>query len=133
MTGATETHDAIVWGPRREREGRRQRKEPVLDLGKVTVTSQLGCITPYMICPAVFTEAELQYHAQHLAKAVAANNSYSCNSPNVLLLAEDWGQREVFMNKLRGVFGNVPNPPAYYPGSDQRYAGFASGYTAANF
>ncbi len=33
MTGGTATHDAIVWGPREEQEGRKARNDPLLKVG----------------------------------------------------------------------------------------------------
>ena len=51
MTGATSTHDAIVWGPRSAQEENRRNDTPVTK--NVEVTSELGCVTPYMVCPFV--------------------------------------------------------------------------------
>jgi len=128
MTGSTETHDAIVWGPREGRDQRRAKKEAAIDLSKVTVTSELGCVTPYMVCTGNWSNEELTHHALHLAVAFTGNNGYYCNSPKVLVLAEGWPQKEQFLAILRGVLKGLPPVAPYYPGSHKRYESFAAAY-----
>eukprot|EP00929_Paragymnodinium_shiwhaense_P053617 TRINITY_DN26850_c0_g1_i2.p1 TRINITY_DN26850_c0_g1~~TRINITY_DN26850_c0_g1_i2.p1 ORF type:complete len:603 (-),score=163.02 TRINITY_DN26850_c0_g1_i2:329-2137(-) len=129
MTGATATHDAIVWGPPAEQAERKKKNTPVLS-PEVKMTSELGCVTPYMVCPAKFSAEELAHHAKHLAVTITANNSYFCNSPKVLLLAEEWDQKEEFLQIMKGVFAAMPNPPPYYPGSHKRYDALLKSYPA---
>jgi len=128
MTGSTETHDAIVWGPREGRDERRATKQGSVDLTKVTVTSELGCITPYMVCPGNWKPEELQHHALQLACASTGNNGYYCNSPKLLVLAEGWPQKEAFLGILRAILKGLPAMPPYYPGSHKRYEGFEAAY-----
>jgi len=132
MTGSTETHDAIVWGPANGRGARKQLNRPMLDLSRVTVTSELGCITPYIIVPATFSKAEMQHHAKHLAFTMGANNGYYCNSPKLLLLAEGWPQREAFLDELRGALKKLPNKHPYYPGTHKRFNAFLAAYSQDN-
>jgi hypothetical protein len=128
MTGSTETHDCIVWGPKDGRERRRQERTPVVDLSKVNVTSELGCVTPYMVCPGNWTETELRHHALHLAVCMCSNNSYYCNAPKVLVLAEGWPQKDAFLGLLKGILKTMPPVAPYYPGSHRRYEGFEAAY-----
>jgi len=128
MTGATETHDCIVWGPKEGREERRQQNKPIIDLTKVNVTSELGCVTPYMVCPGNWTDAEIMHHALHLAVVISSNNSYYCNAPKVLVLAEEWPQKDAFLGALKGILKTLPPVAPYYPGSHRRYQGFEAAY-----
>jgi len=135
MTGATETHDCIVWGPKEGRAERIQANNPVLNLDPtsgVTFTSELGCVTPYMVCPAAkgseWSPQELKHHALHLAISMTSNNGYYCNSPKVLVIGDEWAQKNAFLAILRGVLGGLPPYAPYYPGSHKRYGGFEAAY-----
>jgi len=63
-----------------------------------------------------------------LAVMLSVNNSYLCNSPKLLVLAEEWPQREAFVEKLRNVLKELPNPSPYYPGSHIRYERLVKSY-----
>eukprot|EP00928_Gymnodinium_smaydae_P034744 TRINITY_DN24556_c0_g2_i1.p1 TRINITY_DN24556_c0_g2~~TRINITY_DN24556_c0_g2_i1.p1 ORF type:complete len:617 (+),score=100.46 TRINITY_DN24556_c0_g2_i1:54-1853(+) len=128
MTGSTETHDAIVWGPRAQRDARKKKNDPVIDLNKVTVTSELGCVTPYMVCPGSWQQSELVHHAKHLAVSFIGNNGYYCNSPKVLVLAEGWAHKDAFLTIFKEMLKNMPPVAPYYPGSHSRYEAFEAAY-----
>ncbi|MBM75150.1 MAG: hypothetical protein CMK59_07100 [Proteobacteria bacterium] len=129
MTGGTATHDAIVWGPHPEQNENKKNNTPVL---KKTMTSELGCITPWIICSgAQWTDKELEHHAQHLAMSFISQNSCNCLSPKLLVLDEDWPQKHIFIEHLKNYLAKAPTPPPYYPGTEKRYSGFKDAYTQA--
>lgn len=127
MTGGAATHDAIVWGADPEAQSKNKAADaPVL---KKPITSELGCITPWIICSGVeWTDAELARHASQLAKAFVTQNSCNCLSPKLVVLDEDWPQSERFINYLRAELRKVKSPPPYYPGSHERFRGFKGAY-----
>lgn len=126
MTGGAPTHDAIVWGgPPALRAANKAANTPVL---QASMTSELGCITPYVVVPAVWTAEELKHHAQQLATAFAQNVSCNCNAPKVLVLAADWAQKGAFMAALKLHLCSMPLGVPYYPGTQGRYEGFAEAY-----
>lgn len=92
------------------------------------MTSELGCITPYLVCPGGWSSEELRHHALHLAISCTGNNGYYCNSPKVLVLAEGWPQKEAFLDILRAILKSLPPLAPYYPGSHKRYEGFEAAY-----
>jgi len=128
ITGGTPTHDAIVWGVGEAQQRNKASKVPVL---QVPITSELGCITPYMIAPALFTKEELMHHALHLATSFMQNNSCNCNAPKVLVLSEEWTQKAEFIAMLKGILQKRPSPPPYYPGTLKRYKAFQEAYPQA--
>ena len=95
------------------------------------MTSELGCITPWIIAPAVFTEEELKHHALHLATAFLQNNSCNCNAPKLLVLSEEWPQRQQFIAILKAVMTGRPFPVPYYPGTEGRYTAIEREYPEA--
>ena len=62
MTGGKATHDAILWGsPSLSSVGAaaldRVRERKI----SAKMTSELGCVTPWIVLPAAFSDAELQH------------------------------------------------------------------------
>ena len=121
MTGGKSTHDAILWGsPRGERK---------ID---AKMTSELGCVTPWIILPAFFSDTELQHQAAHLATVIVANNSCNCNAPKAVLMSSKWDQREKFIHLVKSALRQMPAGVPYYPGTIQRYEAFKKEYPDAD-
>ena len=128
ITGSDQTHDAIVWGSGSDRALRKAENRPVLNK---PITSELGCVTPVIVVPGEWSEADLSFQARHVAGMVTHNASFNCNAAKVLITAADWPQRAAFLQKLREVLASVPSRRAYYPGAGSRYQAFLSKYPAA--
>jgi len=119
LTGGKATHDAIVWGRGDEAEARRKRGEPLLTK---PMTSELGCITPYIIASgAVWTKAQLEYQAKCLVGPLMYNASCNCLAPKLLVLDADWPQHDGYLAALRAELDAQDIVPAYYPGAGDRY------------
>ncbi len=129
MTGSDRTHDAIVWGgTRAEQEANKAAGTPRLTK---TITSELGAVTPCLVVPGQWSEAELKYQARHVAGMVANNASFNCNACKVVVTARGWPQRERFLALVREALEATPLRKAYYPGAQQRYQGFLDHYPNA--
>lgn len=124
ITGATQTHTAIVWGATPAAPAERQA------LTK-PITSELGCVTPIVVVPGQWTEAELRFQARHVASMVAHNASFNCVAGKVLVLAQDWPQREPFLALVQQTLAQTPPRQAYYPGAQARYQAFLDRYPQA--
>ena len=126
ITGSDATHDIIVFGA--DPDERARRKAANDPLNTRPITSELGCVTPCMIIPGDWSEADLDYHALNVASMVTNNASFNCNACKVVVTAEGWPQRERFLEKLHAALAAVPPKKAYYPGARQRYAAFLEHY-----
>ncbi|MDT0309586.1 aldehyde dehydrogenase family protein [Streptomyces sp. DSM 44917] len=129
MTGSAATHDAIVFGPGEEGAARRAANTPVLDK---PVTSELGGVSPVIVLPGEWSEADLRFQAEHVATQRLHNNGYNCVASQVLVLSADWPQKDRFLALLRETFDSAPERPAYYPGSDNRLALALDAYPSAH-
>ncbi|KAJ9527649.1 hypothetical protein QJQ45_025928 [Haematococcus lacustris] len=128
MTGGTATHDAIVWGADPEEQARRKAaNDPVL---KVPMSSELGCVTPWIVTPGRWSLEELKAHAQNIAAGIVINNSCNCNSLKVLVLPADWEQADELLSQVKEVLRQEPLAPAFYPGIKQRYEAWREAATA---
>ncbi len=129
LTGSHHTHDAIVWGAdEAERARRKAAADPVIDK---RVSSELGCVTPVIVVPGEWNEADLDYQARNVAGMVTHNASFNCVAAKLLVLSGDWPQREAFLRRLRSALADVPQRYAYYPGAASRYDRFVGTYPQA--
>ena len=119
ITGSDRTHDLIVWGPPGpERERRMREDDPVL---KKAITSELGCVTPVIVVPGPYTDAELSFMAQNVATMMVNNASCNCNAGKMLVTSKVWADRERFLGMIKDVLRTQKSRKAYYPGAFDRY------------
>jgi aldehyde dehydrogenase (NAD(P)+) len=119
ITGSDKTHDAMVWGPPGpERDARKARKEPLL---KKPVTSELGNVSPVIVVPGPYSEAEMTWQGESIGAAIANNASFNCNAAKMLVQARGWDGAPRLKNALAAALKNVPPRRAYYPGAEQRW------------
>ncbi len=128
ITGSQATHNLIVFGPGSEGDERRARNHPLL---QKRITSELGNVSPIILVPGRWSSGDLRYHAENIATQMTQNGGFNCNATKVLILSEDWPQREDFLAELRRVLLSLPPRPAYYPGAESRYERFLEAYPGA--
>jgi len=120
ITGSLETHDRIVWGaPGAERAARKERGTPLFTK---PVTSELGNISPVLVVPGKYSDAELAVMARGLAGMVVQNASFNCNAAKMLITPRGFAQREALLTCLKAELAKAPTRNAYYPGAEARYA-----------
>ena len=130
VTGSDRTYDAIVWGAdpderaRRKASGDRKNTRPF--------TAELGCVTPILVVPGEWSDADLAFQARHVAGMVAQNASFNCNAAKVLVTAKGWAQEKAFLAKVREALAATPSRKAYYPGAKDRWRAFLDHYPNAD-
>mmetsp|Transcript_16082 Transcript_16082/g.33009 ORF Transcript_16082/g.33009 Transcript_16082/m.33009 type:complete len:634 (+) Transcript_16082:132-2033(+) len=128
ITGGKATHDLIVWGAdEKERERNLKANTPKLQ----HITSELGAVSPWVVIPARYTKAEMKAQASILALFVHSNASCNCNSPKCVVVAEDWDQKDEFLQLIEDELASHPLPAAYYPGVEKRWKTFSDEYPDA--
>jgi hypothetical protein len=95
------------------------------------ITAELGCVSPVIVVPGVWSERDLNYQARHVAGMLTTNAGFNCNAAQVLITCRRWPQREAFLQALSKALAAVPTRPAYYPGAMDRYEGFCQAYPQA--
>jgi Aldehyde dehydrogenase family len=128
ITGAQQTHDAIVWGSASEQVQRKANRLPLL---QKPITSELGGVTPIIVVPGQWSDREITFQARHVASMVAHNASFNCVAGKVLVLAKHWPQRSQFLDRVRQQLRKIPPRLAYYPGAQERYSRFLERYPAS--
>ena len=128
ITGAARTFDTIVWGPsagtgaaataRRRKDGTPQLDKPI--------TAELGGVSPIIVVPGQWSDADLRYHAEHVTTMRLQNSGHNCIAGQVVILSSDWPQREAFLAALRTAYAAAPRRPVWYPHADASLAAAAS-------
>ncbi|MFE3227144.1 aldehyde dehydrogenase family protein [Nocardia sp. NPDC059228] len=128
MTGSALTHDAIVFGTGEEGARNKAAGTPKLDK---PITSELGGVSPTIVIPGRWSDADLRYQAEHLATQRLHNNGYNCVAAQVAVISADWPQKDRFLAELRAALERAPQRPDYYPGSAARVDGARTSYPDA--
>lgn len=129
ITGSDKTFDAIVFGSGPEGAARKASHEPLLHK---RITGELGNVSPVIVVPGPWSEADLSYQAEHLATMLTNNAGFNCNATRVIIQHAGWPQREQLLQHIRQVLNEVPLRSAYYPGAQDRQRAFVAGHPGAD-
>ncbi|MFM7207551.1 MAG: hypothetical protein ACKO4T_12880 [Planctomycetaceae bacterium] len=108
LTGGRGAFDALVWGGGGPRPG----GGPAL---QKPVTCELGGVTPWVIVPGRYTDAQLRYQADLVAGSIIHNTSFNCIATKCVVTCRSWEQREAFLEHVAGRLAATPARPAWYP------------------
>ncbi len=117
ITGSDATFNAIVWGTGAAATRRRRENRPLL---KKPITAELGGVSPIIVVPGEWTEADLTYQAEHVATMRLQNSGHNCIAGQVVIMSSDWAQADDFRAALRRAYTNAPERPIWYPGAPSR-------------
>lgn len=124
ITGSAATFDAIVWGPSNGSAAqkaavtrRRNENRPLL---KKPITAELGGVSPIIVVPGAWSDADITYHAEHIATMRLQNSGHNCIAGQVVILSSEWAQADAFRAALRRAYANAPERPVWYPGAPAR-------------
>jgi acyl-CoA reductase-like NAD-dependent aldehyde dehydrogenase len=117
MTGSELTHDAIVWGPGDEGTAARRAGTPRL---AKPITSELGGVSPVIVVPGTWSQADLKFQAEHVATQRLHNSGHNCVGTQIVIVSSDWPQKEAFLTELWAALAAAPERPAWYPGCQAR-------------
>jgi hypothetical protein len=128
ITGSYRTYEAIVFGSGPEGAERRLRDEPILHK---PFTAELGNLTPVIIVPGRWSDAEIDYQADNLATMLTNNAGFNCTTPRVVITPAGWRLRQRFLNAVRARLVATPVRMAWYPGAEQRFDQFLDAHPEA--
>jgi aldehyde dehydrogenase (NAD(P)+) len=128
VTGSLATHDDIVFGSGPEGEQRKRRNEPITTK---RVTSELGGVSPTIVVPGPWTDADVRFQAEHLVTQKLHNRGFNCVAAQVLVLPETWDRSDDLMTGVRELMRTLPDRPAYYPGAAERQQSAVEAYPDA--
>lgn len=125
LTGSDKTYDAIVFGAGVDGASRKAQRRALLDK---PITAELGNVTPVIVVPGPWSDADLAYQAAVVATLLAHGGSYECIAPRVLVTFEGWDRRADFLDAVRAALRAVAHRRAFYPGAAERFELFRSAH-----
>jgi acyl-CoA reductase-like NAD-dependent aldehyde dehydrogenase len=84
------------------------------------MSSELGGVAPTIVVPGKWSRADLRHQAQHVATQRLHNSGFNCIAAQIVILSEDWAQKDAFLAELRKAMAAAPVRPAWYPGCELR-------------
>ena len=98
LTGSADTYQAIVYG--RNGNGQAPAQKEAL-LGK-PITAELGGVTPVIVLPGRWTDADIRFQAENIATMKLYNCGFNCIAAQLLVLPEQWPQRQALLEPSNG-------------------------------
>ena len=105
ITGSIATYEAIVFGPGEEGERNKANKTPA---NPRPVGAELGGVGPVIVVPGKWSKADLRYQAEHIVSMKMHNAGHNCVAAQVLVLPEDWDQKDALLDEIRGAASPRP-------------------------
>lgn len=128
LTGSQDTHDAIVYGMGEDAEERKANDDPV---NHRPVSAELANLSPFIVVPGPWTDAELRYQARHIATSLTNNAGFNCNATRVIVTHAQWKLREALLGAVGEALDAVPDRVPYYPGAVERWQEFLDAHPDA--
>ena len=117
MTGGVHTYQTILFGSGPEGEERKRQNQPFLNK---PFTGELGGVTPTIIVPGKWSQADIRYQAENVATMKLQNAGCNCVASQVLILSDTWDQHDEFLEAVRRLMQELPARKSYYPGTAER-------------
>ncbi len=84
------------------------------------ITSELGNVSPTIVVPGDWSDADIRFQAENVATQKAHNAGFNCIAAQTLILPKRWKQSEPLLDAIAQVFARMEPRPEYYPGSAER-------------
>ena len=125
LTGSDKTFNAIVWGPPGpERDQRLALGTPLL---AKPFTAELGNVSPAIVVPGPYSEAELAYQAEDIVSGMVYNAAFNCNAPRMIVTPKGWSRRTELLAAVERALAAAAPRQAYYPGAQDLYRRIVEG------
>lgn len=128
LTGSKRTHDVIVFGEGEDGERRREAGEARI---AKPVSSELGNVTPVIVVPGPWREADLAYHGHNIASMLTGNAGFNCLTARMIVQHRAWAKRQALLNAVRASLRQAEQRYPYYPGARERWERFTTAHRSA--
>jgi hypothetical protein len=86
------------------------------------VTGELGNVTPTIVVPGRWADADFAAAATNVVSAKLHNAGFNCVAPQVLIVPQRWDGRTALLAHVERLLRGARDRPAYYPGAAERLA-----------
>lgn len=117
ITGSGRTYEAIVFGGGEAGAARKAANDPV---STKPITSELGGVTPIIVVPGDWSDADIRFQAERIVTAKLHNAGCNCVGAQIIITDKNWNKREQLLAEIQRLMASLPPRQAYYPGAENR-------------
>lgn len=125
ITGGDKTYEAIVYGPGPDGQSRKERDEPITNK---SMTAELGCVSPVIVVPGPWSEADIKFQAENIASQKMHNGGFNCIASQILVLPGTWDRSKGLLDSVRSTIESMAPREPYYTGAGNRYDAVKNAY-----
>ncbi|HEX8806305.1 MAG TPA: aldehyde dehydrogenase family protein, partial [Candidatus Aquilonibacter sp.] len=92
----------------------------VADGANKPITAELGNVSPTIVVPGPWTDADFRFQAEQIVTQKLHNDGFNCVAAQVAILPRDWDGTPKLIAEIENVMRDAPPRPAYYPGAAER-------------
>jgi aldehyde dehydrogenase (NAD(P)+) len=84
---------------------------------KKPITAELGNVSPTIVVPGPWTDADFRFQAEQIVTQKLHNDGFNCVASQVVILPQDWDGTPKLLAQIEAVMREAPARPPYYPGA----------------
>jgi acyl-CoA reductase-like NAD-dependent aldehyde dehydrogenase len=130
ITGSDKTYEAIVFGTGKEGARRKAAGEPKLTK---PISSELGNVTPVIVVPGPWSEADIAFHGDNIASMLVQNGGFNCVAARAIVTHRSWTRRRALIDAVRDSLRRAEERVPYYPGAVDRWRAFTDAHKEAEW
>jgi acyl-CoA reductase-like NAD-dependent aldehyde dehydrogenase len=130
ITGSDKTYEAIAFGTGEEGARRKAAGEPKLTK---PISSELGNVTPVIVVPGPWSEADIAFHGDNIASMLVQNGGFNCVAARAIVTHRSWKRRRALIDAVRDSLRRAEERVAYYPGAVDRWRAFTDAHKEAEW
>ena len=129
MTGSAATYDAIVWGTDDQAASRKANNTPLLDK---PITGELGGVSPFIVVPGDWGPATCG-SKPNISPRPNSSTPATTATPHRYSSSRRTGHWPTNSSPKSALSSATPNPPPYYPRSEDKITSACRGMTGTEF
>jgi acyl-CoA reductase-like NAD-dependent aldehyde dehydrogenase len=130
ITGSDKTYEAIVFGTGDEGARRKAEGDPKLTK---PISAELGNVTPVIVVPGPWSEADLAFHGDNIASMLVQNGGFNCIAARAIVTHRSWTRRRALIDAVRDSLRRAEERVPYYPGAVDRWHAFTDAHKEAEW
>ena len=115
LTGSNYTYENIVYG--RILNDKERKLSFLSKSNKKPIFTELGNVTPIIIHPGKWTNAEIKFQARKIVTAKLNNSGFNCIAAQVVVLPKGWRSNDKLKKYIKYYLKKIGDTTSYYPGA----------------
>ena len=117
LTGSNYTYENIVYG--RILNDKERKLSFLSKSNKKPIFTELGNVTPIIVHPGKWSNAEIKFQARKIVTAKLNNSGFNCIAAQVVVLPKGWRSNEKLKKYIKYYLKKIGDTTSYYPGANE--------------